>query len=296
MPWKEWLLAWLFLAFAWFLLTEEWQRLPEGKPRVTLLDVGQGDAILITTPLNQRILIDGGPDLSLLERLGEEFPFFHRRIDLLVLTHPDEDHVTAFPEVLQRYPVGQVLLTGVVGGTSRYSAFLATLRESGVPVILAEASRDFDFGAGVFLDVLWPARRSSSTIQAFFRGCAEGPRLAFFGCEPKRTNDTSIVAKILFGDHSLLLTGDITEEVEDALWKEGLDLAADVLKVPHHGSKTSSSTGFLLAVQPDLALISVGQKNRYGHPHPGVLARYEALGIPVRRTDEEGTIDLTFHR
>lgn len=272
---KFWLTAYVFLLVASLLLAHEWTRLPDGKLHIVLLDVGQGDAILITTPGYQRILIDGGPDLSVLERLGEELPFFNRRIDLLVLTHTDADHIRGFPDIIKRYAIAKVLMNGTAKNSSIYSAFLVALQESGAEVIVAESAHDFDLGEGVFLDLLWPTD-------------------SILGEDVKDPNNASIVAKLLWKDHSILLTGDIEEEVEEALLKNGTDLRADILKVPHHGSKTSSSTGFLLAVAPKYALMSVGEGNRFGHPHPRILARYEALGIPIRRTDEEGRVEVVF--
>jgi len=271
----EWLCAWAILLAAFLLLGHEWSRLPDGKLHLNVWDVGQGDAILITTPGYQRILVDGGPDLSVLERLGDDLPFFDRRIDLLVLSHTDADHVRSFPEILQRYDVQRVLMTGVARDTSTYEAFLVKLNEVDVPVILADADHDLDLGNGVVLDVLWPDRR-------------------LYGEEVKEPNDASIVAQLRYGDHEVLLTGDISDNVETALLKQGYDLRSDILKVPHHGSRTSSSTGFLLAVEPKLAVISVGRDNTYGHPHPHVTARYASLGIPLRSTAEEGSIKVRF--
>ena len=275
--------AYLLMVAAAFLLFHEWVRLPDGKLHVAVLDIGQGDGLLITTPGDQRILVDGGPDWSLLERLGEELPFFGKTIHLLILSHSDADHVTAFPEILRRYNVQKVLLTGIARDTAIYSAFLDAVSQSDTEVLLAEANGDIDLGEGVTLDILWPLQN-------------------MFGEEVKETNNTSIVAKLSWKDHptspdglrgaSVLLTGDIEEEVEEALLKEGIDLRSDILKVAHHGSRTSSSTGFLLAVAPELAVISVGRENTYGHPHPSVLGRFQALGIPVRRTDLEGTVEV----
>ncbi len=270
---KLWFFLYLCLVSCVLLLCHEWQRLPDQNLHLNVLDVGQGDSILITTPLNLRILVDGGPDLSLLERLGDELPFFDRRIDLLILTHSDSDHVTALPEVLRRYNVSRVLLSGTAPTASRYSAFLDAMAASGTEVIFADAEHDLDLGEGIVLDVLWPITSLLSE-------------------EMKKPNNASVVAKLTWNDHSLLLTGDIEKQVEQELLRHGTDLSADYLKVPHHGSKTSSSTGFLLAVDPDLALISVGRENTFGHPHPDVLSRYERLGIEVRRTDVEGGISL----
>lgn len=270
---RFWLTLYGLLLVAFLLLAHEWVRLPDDRLNIAMLDVGQGDSILITTPGHLRILVDGGPDLSLLERLGEELPFFARRIDLLVLTHPDADHITALPAVLARYDVKKVLLSGIDVISSNYAAFLDALRASGAEILIAEADHDLDLGQGVMLDILWP-------------------RSSLFGQEMKDVNNTSIVAKLTWKNQSILLTGDIQEDVEEELLKEGNDLAADILKVPHHGSKTSSSTGFLLAVHPQLALISVGRDNAFGHPHPEVLARYSALGIPVQRTDQRNTLHV----
>lgn len=272
---KLWFALYCLFSAICLLLAHEWQRLPDQNLHVTVLDVGQGDSILITTPLNQRILVDGGPDLSLLERLGEELPFFNRRIDLMILTHSDSDHLTALPEVLRRYNVKRILLNGTAHESSRYFALLDAIDASDTEVIFADAEHDLDMGEGMTLDVLWPIK-------------------LLFGEEVKKPNNASIVAKLLWNEHSILLTGDIEEVIEEQLLKRGTDLSADVLKVPHHGSKTSSSTGFLLAVDPEFALISVGAENTFGHPHPDVLARYEKLGIPVRRTDQEGGISMVF--
>lgn len=266
---KFWVSAYGILAAAFLLLSHEWGLLPTGNLRVAVLDVGQGDAILITTPGNQQVLIDGGPDLRVLEQLGDAMPFGDRHIELMMLSHTDADHVTGLVEVLRRYEVGKILMTGVARDTAIYNAFLDAARENGAQVIIADADHDLDLGAGVLLDIL-------------------SPQESLFGREVKEPNNASIVAKLTWKDHEVLLTGDIEEWVEETMLKEGLDLRADILKVPHHGSKTSSSEAFLLAVDPDLALISVGRDNHYGHPRPEVLARYAALGIPVRRTDLEG--------
>jgi competence protein ComEC len=270
-----WFVAWSLLLASFLLLRHEWSRIPDGTLRVSVYDIGQGDAALVTTPGRQRILIDGGPDLTLLERLGEELPFFDRRIDLLVLSHTDADHLRAFPEILRRYNVRGVVMTGVTRETAVYAAFLAALDEERTPVILARSDHDMDLGAGTVLDILWPEK-------------------SLFGEEVREPNDASIVAQLRSPAGSILFTGDINRNVEMELLKLGLDVESDILKVPHHGSRSSSSSHFLRAVSPTLAVVSAGRGNRYSHPHRDVLARYERLGIPVRRTDEEGNIRLNF--
>lgn len=274
LPRLAWFCAWSVVISSFLLLHHEWSRIPDGRLHIHVLDVGQGDSILVTTPGNQRILIDGGPDMALLERLGEVLPFFQRRIDLLILSHTDADHLRAFPEVMKRYDVAKVMLTGASRDTTIYEAFLATLDEEKIPVVLARGDRDLSLGAGTVLDVLWPED-------------------SLFGQEVKLPNDAGIVFQLRTPEESILFTGDISRNVETGLLKLGLNLKSDILKIPHHGSRTSSSPSFLEAVSPELALLSVGRDNPYSHPHREVMARYRRLGIPVRSTAEEGSIELT---
>lgn len=265
----------IFLGILSSLLLRETSLLPDGHLHADILDVGQGDSILLTSPSGSQILIDGGPDLSALERLAEHMPFFDRNIELLVLTHTDLDHIAAFPEVLRRYRIERILLTGIETDQARYEAVLQEIFGKNIPVLLADPTEDIKFEDGLTLDIVWPP---AST----------------FGSRPKKTNDTSIVMRVLYRTGSILLTGDIERDAEEEILATGADVRSDILKVPHHGSKTSSSTGFLLAVDPGLALISLGKENSYGHPHSSVLDRYRASGIQVRRTDEEGTLSLAW--
>jgi len=253
----------------------EWQRQTDGKLHVYIADVGQGDGILIVTPSGKQILIDGGPDTSLLERIGEHMPMLDRTIELLILSHPDSDHISALPDVLRRYDVQQIALNGTSHMTGRYEALLHLIAASNIPVILPDPSQNIYLDDGVSLDILWP----EATV---------------FGSKPEAANDESFVVKLLYRDHSMLFTGDIEEKAEDRILALGADLRSDILKVPHHGSRTSSSTGFLLAIQPKLAVISAGRENKFGHPHQDVLKRYESFGIPIRSTVNEGTISLVF--
>jgi competence protein ComEC len=269
------LVAGALLAGLLTLAFHEWRRLPDGKLHVHVFDVGQGDGILLVTPSGKQVVIDGGPDLSLLSHLGEHLPFLDRKLELVMLTHPDADHITALPDVLRRYRVERIVLNGTQHRTGRYEALLDTIIQTSIPVITPDPSQDIDLGDGVVLDVIWPLP-------------------GVFGTEPKHGNDESFVIKVLYKDQSILLTGDIEEVAEQAILASGADLRADVLKVPHHGSRTSSSTGFLLAVQPELALISAGRENKFGHPHNDVILRYEQMRIPVRNTQKEGTLSLVF--
>ena len=256
------------------ILLREIFLLPDGTLHMHVLDVGQGDAILLVTPSGAQILVDGGPDLSALEHLGSFLPFFDRTIELLVLTHPDLDHITALPEVAARYRIERILLSGAAGSSGRYEMLLAVLRKRGTKVMLSDLSRDIDLGDGVMLDVVWPSVHHLSQFRSI--------------------NDLSVVLRVLYNDHTVLLTGDIEEKAETAILKSGADIRADILKVPHHGSKTSSSTGFLLAVSPSAAFISVGKDNRFGHPHREVLDRYRHFSIRTKTTADVGVVSTQF--
>lgn len=239
------------------------------------LDVGQGDSLFIVTPSGKQILVDGGPDLSTLSHLSTLMPFTDRTIDLVVLTHSDADHITALPEVLRRYDVETILLSGSLGHSGRVDALLAALQAADTQVLIANPAEDLVLGDGVVLDVVWPTPEavSQSTLSK---------------------NNLSVVVRVLYKEHQILLTGDIEKRAEDAILATGAEVRADVLKVAHHGSKTSTSTGFLLAVQPELAIISVGKDNQYGHPSAQVIDRLRYFDIPIKTTAELGVVSLSF--
>lgn len=249
--------------------------LPDGRLHVYILDVGQGDSAFLVSPSGKQILVDGGPDLSTLEWLGRRMSFFDRRIDLLVLTHPDQDHITAIPEILQRYDVSHLLLGGVQKSSARYESMLSKLVRLGIPVLLPDPNKDIDMGDGLVLDVVWPDT-------------------SIFGTKPAKANNTSVVIRAVSKGGTILLAGDIEKETEYAILRSGRDIRSHTLKIPHHGSRTSSSTGFILAINPGEALLSVGQNNRFGHPHKEIVDRYDSLHIDTRSTARHGTIALTF--
>ncbi len=251
-----------------------WQSQPtqSGLLEISVLDVGQGDAILLEAPTGQTILIDGGPGKTVLSRLGEELPFWERRIDLIIVSHPHEDHIAGLNPVLERYEVGAVMLTGIEAKSATQQRFLQLVNEKHIPLFLAEQPQTISLGA-LKLKLLFPL-------------------MSFNGKRISNLNNSSIVIKASFGDIDLLLTGDAEEPVEKQLLESGVDLNAEILKAGHHGSETSSSEAFVRRVAPTLVLISDGTGNSYGHPSPRTLKRFERLGIRVRRTDLESTIRL----
>jgi len=244
---------------------------------VSFFDVGQGDAILVETPRGHQILIDGGPDFSVLEKLGQEMPFYDRSIDLIILTHPEHDHIAGLIEVLKRYRVDNILWTGVLRDTAEYREWLKLIEKEGAEVKIAQLGQKITcsrrlLGQQVF-NILNPLEN------------LEGKKV-------QNSNNTSIIAKLIFNENSFLFTGDAYKSVERKLLEKEINLDSDVLKVGHHGSKTSTSEEFLEQVLPEIAVISAGLENRYGHPHQETLATLNKYDIKVLRTDKEGDIKI----
>ncbi len=248
--------------------------LPDGKLHVTFLDVGQGDAIFIQTPRGQKILVDGGPSPTvLLAALGRRMPFWERTIDLVILTHPHDDHVSGLVPVLERYKVKAFLDGGQEHPTPAYTRCLELVQEKGVPYQLARAGMQIRLSEGLQMKVLHPQSE-------------------FLSGTDSDVNNNSIVLRLVYGRISFLLAGDVEEEAEAALLSGGEDLASTILKAPHHGSDTSLDLKFLEAVHPQLAVIQVGAENKFGHPAPTTLAKLEKHGVAVLRTDQNGTVEV----
>jgi len=250
--------------------------MPDGKLHVSFLDVGQGDAIMIQTPNGQNILIDGGPDPQRINlELGEKLPFWDRTIDLVVCTQPQADHVTGLVDVLQRYKVKQVLEPGVSYNSSIYQVWCNLVEEKQIKRNTAQAGQRIDLGNGIEMEVLNP------------------PATLYEGTSHDVDNN-GVVLRLSWGKVSFLFTADIREEVEFELIGQRANLKSTVLKVAHHGSKTSTTSQLLAAVDPEVAVISVGADNTFGHPSPEVVERLiDRLGEDnVYRTDEDGTIEF----
>jgi competence protein ComEC len=244
---------------------------PDGRLHVAFLDVGQGDAILIQTPGGRQALVDGGRYPSrLLEQLGRQMPFWDRSLDVVIATHPDADHADALISAIERYDVAQLVTNGANGDEDAAFAALLNAAQSDGTIHVAQSGETLDLGDGVRLEIL----------QVGAPGMDEG-------------NDASVVARLVYGELAVLLTGDAAEAAETALLASGRPLAATVLKAGHHGAATSTGADFLRAVAPRVVVISVGADNSYGHPAPATLARIAAAGATVLRTDEVGTIELT---
>jgi competence protein ComEC len=226
---------------------------PQQNLKITFLDIGQGDAILIRTPLNQKILVDAGPAANILPAISEELGFFEKKIQLMVITHPDADHIAGFTEILQRYKVENILLTGVQHNTQWYADILRQISEQKIPTIIANSNSDFRFGEVIF-DTFWPEENIAGSL-------------------PADANAVSIATRISYGDTAVILTGDLDTESELEILQTQQNLQAQILKLGHHGSRTSTAPEFLAAVNPDIVVISASADNKFGHPHAEVMER-----------------------
>ncbi len=296
--------------------------------RVYFFDIGQGDGYLIRTADGFDVLVDGGPTDRIVEKIGRTLPYWDKTIELMILTHPHADHVTGLNAVLKRFKVERVLATGVLHTTNEYISWLEEIKKQGIPFTIAKAGQVWPLGYG--------EKPVGNASQQVSRDLARGrleilyPFESFVGTRVKDAkigeggglNDTSVVAKLIYGKTSFLLMGDATAAVEKQLVAECdrkganyestanlrisnseirkfeshsqfapfCSLQSDVLKVGHHGSKYSSSSEFLNAVQAKYGVIQVGAKNKYGHPAFPTLRRLDQANVQVFRNDRDGDV------
>lgn len=245
-----------------------------GNLKVVFADVGQGDMTAITTPVGHRVVVDGGPDPQrAAEILGAELPFWDRDVDMIVLTHPHSDHISGLNEILRRYNVGSVLERRQDFEGAEYAVWYDLVEAEGAAAIKSAPGTRLSFPDGVAVEVLGPPTE-------ILKGTASD------------VDNGSVIVRVTYGDRSFIITGDLFGEGEAWLVDSGQPLSTDVLRVAHHGSRTSSSQQFLDAVDPGVAIISVGSDNRFGHPAPEVVDRLNAVvqDSQVFSTAERGSI------
>ncbi|OHA31374.1 MAG: hypothetical protein A3B09_03525, partial [Candidatus Taylorbacteria bacterium RIFCSPLOWO2_01_FULL_43_83] len=231
--------------------------------------VGQGDAIFIESPSGNQMLIDGGPSRVVLRELGKVLPFYDRKLDVILATHPDRDHIGGLPLVVRRYDVGHVLESDVFSDSGYSQALEDEIGRKKINKIESERGMVLDLGGGAYFQIFFPDR----------------------GVSAVNTNDASIVGKLVYGNISFILSGDSPKKIEEYLvYLDAGALDADVLKVGHHGSRTSSSESFIRAVSPQFAVISAAKDNNYGHPHKEVTEVLRKNFVETLNTGDTGRI------
>lgn len=268
---KYWLFLFvlLLLIATVFIFYLDWKNSHRGFT-FAMLDVGQGDALFIESPTGTQILVDGGPPRKILNQLSSVISPFDRSIDAIFITNPDQDHIAGFLEILKIYKIGMVFESGALTDSKIYQNLKNELEKNNIKSILAKRGMKLDLGGGVFIDILFPDRDVSSWS----------------------TNDGSIVARLIYGNTKVMLTGDASVKTEKIILEENSQeqLKSTILKVGHHGSRTSTSFEFLKVVNPSFAFISDGKDNKYGHPHKEILDELSQFGAKILRTDMLGTI------
>lgn len=239
--------------------------------QVHFLDVGQGDSALIETPSGVQVLIDGGADGRVLSKLSRQMSFFDKDIDIVVGTHPDKDHIGGLIDVLKRYTAHTILTTENKGDTGTYALYNKLKKAEGAEVLNVRRGQVFTLDASTTLRVLFPDSDPTDM----------------------ESNTSSIVLQLTYGSSTFMFTGDSPKNIEEYLVHvEGSGLKSDVLKLGHHGSRTSSSEVYIDTVQPKFAIISAGKNNKYGHPHVEVTDMLFNKHIPMLETSKEGTITM----
>ncbi|MFZ2072681.1 MAG: ComEC/Rec2 family competence protein [Minisyncoccia bacterium] len=252
-----------------FLFQADWKN-SHKKLTFAMLDVGQGDALFIESPTGTQILVDVGPPKKILRELPLVMPFYDKSIDAIIITNPDQDHIGGFSDILKNYKVSKIFSSGTLSDSKTFKNLEAEIESQKIPEILAKKGMRLNLGGGAVIDILFPDRDVSSWT----------------------TNDGSVVARLSYGKNSVMLTGDASRETEKIILKNNIkqNLKSDILKVGHHGSHTSTSLDFLKTVSPEYALISVGENNKYGHPHQDVLDNLISFGLKIFRTDKSGAV------
>lgn len=237
---------------------------------VYFLDVGQGDAILITSGNNQ-VLIDSGRNGRLvLEKLGRALPFWDRKLEALIITHADADHYGGFNEILDFYKVENIIKAESANVSGEWLNLMEKIKNKNITEINSTFGTEIVFPSGARLKTIYPQGLVSGT--------------------EKDRNDDSIVTRLVYGENEFLFTGDLSKAGENALLAQNINIESDFLKVAHHGSRSSTTFEFLEKVKPQDAIISVGKNNSYGHPHKEILDSFKNQMTRVWRTDTDGTI------
>jgi len=256
-----------------YVLTEYSGKERADTVEVWFFDVGQGDGILINTPASEQIVVDGGPDADIVRMLNRVMPKGDKTIELLILTHNHADHLSGALAVVQHFDIKLVWLSGAIHTSDGYINFLTKIKERGINIDLVSVGDKIEFGQ--------------------LQGVVLFPLESYNGQLPKNQHDANLVTSWQYGQIKWLLTGDAETPHERQIISAGLLAPHQILKIGHHGSRTSTSVELLNIVKPQLAIIQVGRDNKFNHPHPDVIERLNSYGIKILRNDLDYTIKFS---
>lgn len=271
---QRWLGFYVAFCFCFFFLLSDYQKISLRFLSVNYLEIGQGDATLFITPENQKILIDTGPPGSLMPKIPKFLAFFDKKIDLLILTHTDLDHLGSAFDLLNKYSVRQVLLPQDLKDKKEFENLLLLLEKQNIPFYFAHQKQDWKIGQSVYLDFLYPLDNLSLQTQT-------------------KLENNSLIFKIIYGKTAFLFSGDAGIKEEKSLVLSRQNLKSEIYQVGHHGSKNASSIEFLSAIKPQISIISAAKENAFGHPHPEALKRLNNVKSTIYQTAQTG--DLIFY-
>lgn len=254
-----------------------------------VLDVGQGESVLVREPTGKKLLFDGGPSDQVLSELGGILAPWDRTIDIVVLSHIHSDHVQGLIGVVDRYHIKELWISGTSYNSADYKTFLSGVNQHHIPTKITSAEY-----TGCTTICPLPYAFGKATLQVYH------PVTSMQGAVLTYPHDATIVVKVSYTTSSILLTGDLDEgheqDIISACHPPSCSLRATVLQIPHHGSKTGLSAFFLSTVHPEIAVIPVGLNNKFGHPGAVILKRLQEAHVPIYRTDTEGQIHIVFHQ
>jgi competence protein ComEC len=240
--------------------------------QVSFINVGQGDAIYISSPYGHNIIIDFGSERGLVD-LDKRISWWNKKIDLIIISHSHDDHISGLIAIIKKYSVEKIMLTGAENNSIIYSELLKLIKEKNIEILRPHNKQKIILGNNCYLRTLFPQEDLNNQII-------------------KNLNNTSIVNQLDCLNFKFLFTGDIEMEVENKILEKNIDIKSDVLKVAHHGSISSSQEKFLEKVSPQIAIIMLGKNNSFGHPSYRIIKRLEKLNAQIFRTDLDLTIDL----
>lgn len=264
----------ILLSIAALLATQLSRQQDSKDLSVSFLNVGQGDSALIQKD-DFQILIDGGPNNSLLPEIGQIMPPLDHKIDLIILSHPHADHISGLNAILDRYEIGEIYFTGVIFSSAQYISFLDKIKNKQIPLIVPSLNASKSFAQSGSINFLWPGDRFSSKSE-------------------DNLNNTSLVTRICYFSSCVLFMGDLEKDGQAEMLaqyagKEDL-LKSDIIKIPHHGSNNALLPALYELVRPQYAVIEVGKDNQFGHPHQTVIDYLKEKSIQAFRTDQDGVI------